>query len=229
MAKKPASTSKPKYLDRGVPTSEPTPKWSETVGKYASGREAIDAADHLAVEMDRLWGVGRLRLLVDGELRNKHDRQRYLFLQAQAVGDLEDVKRESSRMVAAYRALDKAAKAVGALPVDDSTWECGIDTGIFKGVVVAIVKHPEAVAKVRAEGRHLIVYTLDEICRMIAADHFTLSVKEHFPGAEVIPAKQVKDPIRPSLLDGEPGIIDISAPIDGIKDFDFDVGDPVPF
>jgi ectoine hydroxylase-related dioxygenase (phytanoyl-CoA dioxygenase family) len=56
-----------------------------------------------------------LRLLVGPELREKFDRQRYLLNQSIWHGELEDVRRESGRMVNAWHALDRAAEAAGAL------------------------------------------------------------------------------------------------------------------
>ena len=38
-------------------------------------QSTVDGVDALAVEMERRWGVGRLRLIVDDELRGKFDRQ----------------------------------------------------------------------------------------------------------------------------------------------------------
>lgn len=174
-------------------------------------------------------GVGRLRMLVNEQLREKFDRQKYLMSHARWEGTLEDVKRESSRMVAAYKRLDQEATASGASLVDDSVWEVGIEQGIFKGVVVAIVKHEEAVAKVRAEGRHTIVYTLEEIGRLISFDNFSMTVKQVFEGGEVMPAKKVVDPITPSLGIDQEGIPDVKAPIDGVIGSDFEVGDGIPF
>lgn len=229
MAKKPAKAP-PNFVDRGVPTSErPAMAWARSPGEYIAGKEALDAADHLGVKLDRYWGVDRLRLLVDGNLREKFDRQRYLMAQARWEGTLEDVKRESARMVKAYEALDRAAKAVGASPVDDSVWEVGIEHGIFKGVCVAIVKNHEAAAKVRADGRHTIVYTLDEIARLISFDSFSLQVKTVFEGAEIVPTPRIVDPLQPSLAIDKEGIPDVKAPIDGVVGFDWTTGDEVPF
>ena len=221
-------------VDRGVvSTGYKSAPWMASPGMYLAGREASDEADYLHEKMDAKWGPGRLRLLVQPELRNKLDRQRYLYLQAKDGGQLIDVQRESRRMAAAWRALDKAAEAAGASPTDPAVWELVVPSGIFQGLVVAIVKDDRDVKKVQAEGRHTIVYGLDEIGRLIAADHFSLTCKENWPGAEVVAARKPTDPVRPVLLDTDDGIIDISAPIDGVKDFvdDFDEkrGDVIPF
>ena len=216
--------------DRGVPVStRPPMPWATTPGMYIAGKEALDAADALGVEMDRRWGVGRLRLLVDGTLREKFDRQRYLTAQSRWNGTLEDVKRESQRMETAYRALDAAATALGAPLVDDSVWEVGIPNGVLKGTVLAVVKNDEAMAKVSAEGRNVIVVTLDEVARIIGYDNDTLIVKQTFPGAQIEPAKAPIDPMRPSLVMMEEGIPDVSAPIDAVAGFDWEQGDKVPF
>jgi hypothetical protein len=39
----------------------------------------VDGVDHRTRELDRKWGIGRLRLLVDDELRARFDRQHQLF------------------------------------------------------------------------------------------------------------------------------------------------------
>lgn len=218
--------------DRGVPVStRPPMPWATTPGMYLAGKEALDAADNLGVTLDRYWGIGRLRLLVDGKLREKFDRQRYLMAQARWNGTLEDVKRESQRMVTAYTALDAAAKALGAPLVDDSVWEVGIPSGMLKGSVLAVVKNDEAMAKVREtlDGRNVIIVTLDEVARIIGYDHDTLMVKQTFPGAQIEAAKAPVDPMRPSLMMEEEGIPDVSAPIDSVAGFNWEQGDKVPF
>ena len=221
---------KPPQSDRGVPVStRPKMPWATTPGMYLAGKEALDAADMLGVEMDRKWGVGRLRLLVSGQMREKFDRQRYLMAQSRWEGTLEDVKRESQRMVTAYNALDAAATASGASLVDDSVWEVGIPSGMLKGSVLAIVKNDEALPKVAAEGRNVIVVTLDEVARIIGYDHDTLMVKQTFPGAQIEAATAPVDPMRPSLMMEEEGIPDIKAPIDAVAGFDWEQGDAVPF
>ena len=229
MARRP-SKSPPKFADRGVPaTTRPAMPWAVTPGLYIAGKEALDAADQLGVEMDRKWGVGRLRLLVSGPMREKFDRQRYLMAQARWEGTLEDVKRESARMVTAYTALDNAAKGSGAAPVDDSIWEVGIPNGILEGSVLAIVKNDEAMAKVRTEGRNVILITLDEVARYIGLDGALLEVKKTFPGAQIKRAESPRDPISPSLAEWDEGIPDVKAPIDGVLDLNWEVGDEVPF
>ena len=62
--------------------------WASTPGTYIAGQANIDGADKVAVEMEKKWGCDRLRLLVSTEMREKFDRQRYLFNSAVWHGDL---------------------------------------------------------------------------------------------------------------------------------------------
>jgi hypothetical protein len=137
--------------------------WARTPGTYIATKALIDGVDQVAVAMEARWGAGRLRLLVSAELRERFDRQRYLFNQSIWHGDLEAVRRESSRMVTAWQALSRAAEATGAAPLSPVVWE----TALEDGTVVAIVRQPEEAKAVVREGRKVVIYTLDEIGQML--------------------------------------------------------------
>ena len=129
------SKLKPDPRPLGSPQS-----WARTPGTFISAQAHIDGADQVARDIELKWGVGRLRLLVSPELREKFDRQRYLLNRAVWHGDLEAVRRESSRMTAAWLALDGAATAAqtrrSCLP---EVWEVRLDDG----TVAALVRSPE--------------------------------------------------------------------------------------
>jgi hypothetical protein len=167
--------------------------WSRTNGTYLAGRAYIDGADETAVEMEtNKWGVDRLRLLVSPELRERFDKQRYLFNQAIWHGDLEQVRRESARMVNAWMALDRAAESAGSVKLDARVWE----VALADGSVAAIVQDTAAARHVISEGRHVVVYTLEEIGRLLSAYPDIARVKEVFPGAEVTAARRsIEDPL----------------------------------
>lgn len=188
----------------GMPTTERgTPDWHSTVGTYIAGREHLDDLDLLAVEMEQKWGRDRLRLLVGRELREKFDRQRYLVNQAIWHGNLEEVKVQADRMCKAWRALDRAAEAAGGLSLSPEVWEAVTP----HGTVVAIVRDSMALSKVVADGRHVEVYTLDEIARLLEAYPEVAAAKAHFPGAQVT---RVSGPPRDPLH----AVPDSRAPID---------------
>ena len=141
--------------------------------------------------MERVWGVGRLRLLVDPPLREKFDRQRFLFNQAIQNGDLEAVRRESARMIAAWRTLDGAAQAAGKQPLAREVWE----VALTDGSVAAIVPDAVHAVQVVAEGRKLAVYTLDEIARLLSEYRAIVATKLSFPGATVTAVRSIGDPL----------------------------------
>jgi hypothetical protein len=182
--------------------------WARTNGTYIAGRAYLDEADLTASQMEAKWGADRLRLLVGPELREKFDRQRYLFNQAIWHGDLEAVRRESMRMVKGWLALDAAATAAGKERLSPMVWEVplGSDLGL-----AAIVPSDEHAAAVRAEGRQVTVYTLEEIARFLVVYPELARAKAKFPGAEVVAVrKSVDDPLN--------AIADSDAPLD----------DPIP-
>lgn len=183
-------------------------RWQQTAGMALAGREAIDDANLVAVEMERKWGRGRLRLLVDGDLREKFDRQRYLFSNAIWKGDLADVQREAKRMQAAWRALDRRATETNQKTLPATVWE----TTLSDGTVVAIVKEPELAYQL-ADGRKAHVYTLDEIARLIEGFPLLAKVKEAFPGATV---ERIKDEMPDPLQDIR---FDVGAPLDDVEAF----------
>jgi hypothetical protein len=166
--------------------------WARTNGTYITGRAYLDGADETAAEMEAKWGADRLRLLVDASLREKFDRQRYLINQAIWHGDLEQVRRESGRMVSAWMALDRAATAAGKEPLSPQVWEIPLEDGS----VAAIVPSIEHAKVVTAEGRQVSVFTLEEIARLLSGYPDIAKAKLVFPGATVTAVRrQVDDPL----------------------------------
>lgn len=167
--------------------------WARTHGTYLAGRAYIDGADETAREMEAKWGVDRLRLLVSPELREKFDRQRYLLNQAIWHGELEAVKREAGRMVTAWLALDRAATEAGKQPLEPCVWEIEL----ADGTVAAVVPDNERAASVIAEGRQVVVYTLEEIGRLLSNYSELAKAKLIFPGATIteVRSRSVEDPL----------------------------------
>jgi hypothetical protein len=192
------------FADRSFTATKP-PEWQTTHGMYLAGRAELDGADLIADAMERKWGVGRLRLVVSTELREKFDRQRYLLNQAIWHGDLEAIRREAKRSVAAWTALDRAACASGATPVSPAVWEVALGNG----AVAAIVRDVADASLARAEGRQGAIYTLEEIGRLLAGFPALARAKEVWEGAAVVSGRAYpSDPLD--------AIETTSAPIDDI-------------
>lgn len=166
--------------------------WARSHGTYIAGQAAIDGVDQVAIEMEAKWGADRLRLLVGADLREKFDRQRYKLNQAIWHGSLEDVREQSERMARAWRSLDRAAEAAGQAPLSPHVWEVALSDG----TVAAIVPSEEHATAVRADGRRVAVYSLEEIGRFLSAYPSVARAKATFPGAKVTQvAKTVRDPL----------------------------------
>jgi hypothetical protein len=192
--------------DRGtiqdVASDTITRTWDRSHGTYIAGRAYADEADHTAAQMEQKWGADRLRLLVGPELREKFDRQRYLFNQAIWHGDLEAVRQQSMRMVKAWLALDKAAEAAGQKA--DYLAKI-IEFGMDDGTAVAIVADNAAARLVDARGRKLAVYTADEIKRLLAGFPALARAKQVFPGASITAVRQnIGDPLDKIGTSGKP-------------------------
>jgi len=137
-------------------------------------------------------------LLVPAELRERFDKQRFKFNAAIWHGDMEDVKREASRMITAWQVLARAAEAAGAPILSPEVWE----VALADGSVVALVRSPEDAHAVVADGRRVMVYTLAELAIMLEQYQEVTKVKITFPGAEVVQIRRdVQDPLD-SIRDG---------------------------
>jgi len=167
--------------------------WDRTYGTYISGRAVLDGLDVLAASCEAHWGCGRLRLLVEAELREKFDRQRFKLDAAIREGTLQDVQREGQRMILAWQVLDKEATRIAAVPTGASVWEVTLEDGS----VAAIVSDASAARFVQPEGRAVAIYTLDEIGNLLSKFPELAKVKARFSGASVTRiSKHVNDPLE---------------------------------
>jgi hypothetical protein len=171
--------------------------WSNTHGTYLAGQAAIDGADHTAITMEQKWGAGRLRLLVDVSLRERFDKQRFLYNSAVWHGDLAEVQNEARRMTAAWMALDRAAEAAGASKLDPLIWE----TTMADGTVLALIQSFHGLRGIAQQGRQVVSYTLEEVARILEHYREITEAKAILPGATVSVIRR-----------------DIGDPLDGIRD-----------
>jgi hypothetical protein len=155
-------------------------------GEYRM-RAMLDGIEEVAAVMDRVWGVGRLRLLVSDSLRAKFDEQRARLDAAVASGQESFVRAQVEAMHRAWQALDCAARADGAKPLSPDVWECPLPTS---GEVIALVRD-DACASQAPQGRP--VFTLPEVARLIESlGPAVLEAKRVFPGAIITHAHSSK-------------------------------------
>ncbi len=169
------------------------PRWEASHTTYLAGRSHLDGADHMAIEMERKWGAGRLRLLVTPEMRRRFDSQRLKLNEAILTGEIADLEREAGRMVKAWIALDASAEAAGAFPLKPVVWEHPLPSGR----VLAVVRANEDASQVSRDGRHVEVWTLAELARVVEAFPQIGKAKEIWPGATVEAIRsEITDPLE---------------------------------
>lgn len=201
MAKQPSGAKDGTKAARGGVVFD-GPSWQSGPAVFIAGQEEIDDMDLVAKAMEDKWGCDRLRLLVPKELREKFDRQRLLTNVAIKTGELEDVRRECKRMVTAWNALDRAAEAAGADPRPGPVWEC---VGPTSGAVYAIVRQSSDARALKADGRQVQVYTLEEIATLLDGFPEIVKAKQIFKGATVTKVRSViGDPLNGIDLGGDP-------------------------
>jgi hypothetical protein len=180
------------------------PAWQATHGTTIAGQAEMDGPDHAAHLAERKWGVDRLRLLVTPELREKFDRQRYLYSQAVWHGDLETLRQQSRRMAAAWKALDAYADSIGAPHLAAEVFEIPMPDGTV-AAIVPLAAHSRAV---QPEGRYVTIYTADEIGRLLAGFPELCKIKHAIPGATVTGARSTFDDPLHRFPSSEPKLND---------------------
>ncbi len=133
------------------------------------------------------WGVDRLPLLVEPELRDRFWAQMDVLNAAIAKGSGIEVEEAVAATVRGVQALERRAVELGAEPVSGEVWEETTPAG----AVVAVCKDGASIAKIRDEGRIDRVYTMSEIAAIVErweaskAGEMTNKVKSLFPGATI--------------------------------------------
>ena len=157
---------------------------------WVADQNAVDEVDRLAIEAERKWGVGRLRLLVPLELRQKFDSQRARLNAAIASADSRRLAEECRRMCNAWRALEKAAEAAGAKASVD-WWEIVGDDGI-----ITVVRTDDEIQRVPKDGFKRSVWSLEEIAKLIATHPEIKAIKTVFGTAYIEQIKRsIADPV----------------------------------
>jgi hypothetical protein len=151
----------------------------------------LDGVDAIGREMERKWGVGRLRLLVGDALRIKFDAQKSKLDAAIAAGRETYIRAQAEGMRRAWLALDRAATEGGALALAPEVWECVLPES---GEVVSVVRTEVEAHHVACDGE---VWTVAEIAVLIERlGDQVREVKRRFPGSVVV---EVRDQDPPSV------------------------------
>jgi hypothetical protein len=158
---------------------------------YSLAQSILDGVDEAVAASERSWGVGRLRLLVDDDLRARWDRQWQAWCAACEAYDLAGVRAQGAAVRRALGVLEAAARGAGHGPIQPAVWEVE-----HQGRVIAVCRTAAEAHAVAADGRRREVWTVEELVRVaLSGQRAALSeVKRTFPGCEVT-ALRTRGPI----------------------------------
>jgi hypothetical protein len=94
-------------------------------------------------------------------------------------------------MANAWRALDAKATTLAQEPLSPVLWEIAL----ADGSVAVLARSGADAGHVCASGRAVVVYTLDEIAKLLDANSLVAKVKASFPGAAVVASRRPSDPL----------------------------------
>ena len=183
-------------------TTRPRPKpskvyYAPTQGAMRRMQDALHKYDDVVSEVEGRWGVDRLVWLVGGNLRDRFEQQMDRLNAAIDKCD-PSIEHEVEVTLRGVAALEAAAIAAGAKPLTGDY----IEGRMPDGRVIAITVTGYEAGKVKRDNREMVVYSVDEIGRIIEGLNKEApvvdAIKNAFAGAEVVSVKPV-----PANLDDE--------------------------
>lgn len=168
-------------------------------------RAALATYDAVVRASEVKWGIDRLPLLVEADLRDRFWAQMDVLNAALEKGSGVEVEEAVASTIRGVQALERRAEELGAQPVTGEVWE----ETTPNGAVVAVCRDASEIAKIRDDGRVDRVYTMSEVAAIVEA------WEESKPGQAVNKVK--------SLFDG--------ATIESVrpKAVESDLNDEIPF
>ena len=144
---------------------------------------AIVPTDAVARAVEQHWGVARLESLVSVETLLKWREGWRLYSTAIARGDAAAVERLAPKIAAAIKAMALEAHAAGHQPLAPTAWEAPTADG--RVLVVCRTAAEAHGLQGSSDGRHRVVWTMEELAAVLPTLEITYQVKTTFPGARV--------------------------------------------
>jgi hypothetical protein len=137
--------------------------------------------DGVQVEYESRWGVGKLPTLISPELKEKWDRQIDKLFKAKDENRINDVIGLVDGCIRAYAIMEAEALARGHKFHDAEMWDVKHPDS---GKVYRIVKNNYDAGISLNDGA--LVYTLQEVARILESTQSIDAVKSVFPDAKVV-------------------------------------------
>lgn len=155
-------------------------------------RAALATYDAKVRAAEVKWGIDRLPLLVEADLRDRFWAQMDVLNKAIDRGSGVEVEEAVASTIRGVEALERRAIELGAEPVSGEVWEETTPSG----AVVAVCRDRAEIAKIRDSGRIDRVYAMSEIAAIVEAfeegkaGETTKKVKSLFEGATIESVKK---------------------------------------
>lgn len=170
---------------------------------YSRFSDCLYGVDARVAEMERKWGIGRLRMLVSQPTRERFDMAQAMWrksveaCQASKVMPeplLAELEAHAAMMMRAWAAVDAEATQAGQKPLQPEWWEVQPDDPADPVICLTrTLQEAHAVAaQAKAEGRLVTVWSLCEVGRVIKAQSLASSIKAMWPGAQVQPSARIR-------------------------------------
>ena len=157
---------------------------------YGAIQNALVEHDKVASRYERKWGIDRLPLLVDAELRESFWLQSDKLNKAIRDNNVAQTEHEVEVSCRAYAKLDEVATESGAEPLAHEVWEAPMPSG----GVLAVVRTDQEVSAVKNDVPDRKVYSVEMVARIVDAweDEKVAAVLNAFPGAVVTEVKRIE-------------------------------------
>lgn len=157
---------------------------------YGAIQNALVEHDKVASRYERKWGIDRLPLLVDAELRERFWLQADKLNKAIRDNNVAQTEHEVQVSCRAYAKLDEVATASGAEPLSHEVWEAPMPSG----GVLAVVRTDQEVSAIKNDVPDRKVYSVEMVARIVDAweDEKVAAVLDAFPGAVVTEVKRIE-------------------------------------
>jgi hypothetical protein len=159
---------------------------------------AIEALDEVARACEVKWGVGRLDRLVaafDPDLAQRFRNQLGKLNAAIDTGYLEEQETQANRMRAAWLRLDQEAEAHGCQPISPKRLEVLLPDGRL----LVVVDGPEGAWTVAHEDRAAVVWSMEEIARVLFNFELVNDAKAKWTGCHVENVRVDPERTRPKV------------------------------
>lgn len=160
---------------------------------------ALEQLDEVAHQAELRWGVGRLPRLVPVDLAERFWRQKEKLDQAiteeATGGSIANTEHEAGRMLNAWRALDATAEAAGALELDPGRLEARLPDGRL----LVVCGDPVDARQIVGDNREAVVWSMEEIARVLWQFEMVNDAKRVWPGATVEQVRVEPERVKPPV------------------------------